>query len=191
MARSPARPSPRPPAGLGNLVSDVAGLGLSGTIERFAGRLGVPDPRLTVPQSQLIVTHKASTLGSAIGISIGCLLGMLPLLFLGEDEDERAVGRLVQSPKFVAAATRAFVKLDRRGTGALDLDDLARALAELHASLEGLPYERGDAPSREEAEAVMQRFDVDGSGTLDVDEFVAMAQALFRNTYSSKQGDGE
>lgn len=75
-------------AGLGNMLSDVMGVGLGGVIESFAARLGVEAPPLTRAQQQLTVSRFTVHAGSAIGISIGCLIGMFPLLLLNRDEEE-------------------------------------------------------------------------------------------------------
>ena len=75
-------------AGLGNMMSDVMGVGLGGVIESFAARLGVEAPPLTRAQQQLRVSRFTVHAGSAIGISIGCIIGMFPLLLLNRDEEE-------------------------------------------------------------------------------------------------------
>jgi len=69
-------------AGLGNLMSDVCGLKAGGAIEILAAKLGLPDPGLTVAQLKLASVKRTSLLAGALGISIGCLLGMCPLLFI-------------------------------------------------------------------------------------------------------------
>jgi hypothetical protein len=69
-------------AGIGNTISDIAGLGLGGVVEDFCARLGLPTPSLTPEQMMLKETRVAKTVGSSIGVTIGCLLGMLPLLFM-------------------------------------------------------------------------------------------------------------
>ncbi|GAA6093254.1 transmembrane protein 65 isoform X3 [Tachysurus ichikawai] len=74
-------------AALGNLVSDLAGLGLAGYVEALAARLGMQIPDLTPKQADMWQTRLSSHLGKAIGVTIGCLLGMFPLFFLN-DEDE-------------------------------------------------------------------------------------------------------
>jgi hypothetical protein len=69
-------------AGLGNLISDICGLGVGDTIERWCHKIGLREPQMTELQKisrQAANTRKAA---SVIGISIGCLIGMLPLLFI-------------------------------------------------------------------------------------------------------------
>ena len=69
-------------AGLGNLISDVLGLGLADTIEQQAGRLGVKEPRLAKEQLRMPVIRWVCAAGATVGVVVGCLLGMVPLLFL-------------------------------------------------------------------------------------------------------------
>ncbi|MFT7811744.1 transmembrane protein 65-like isoform X2 [Arapaima gigas] len=75
-------------AALGNLVSDLAGLGLAGYVEALASRLGMQIPDLTPKQADMWQTRVSSHMGKAIGVTIGCILGMFPLLFLKENDDE-------------------------------------------------------------------------------------------------------
>ncbi|XP_034561556.1 transmembrane protein 65 [Notolabrus celidotus] len=75
-------------AALGNLVSDLAGLGLAGYVEALASKLGFHGPDLTPKQADMWQTRVSSHMGKAIGVTIGCILGMFPLLFLGDDNDK-------------------------------------------------------------------------------------------------------
>ncbi|CAL8467827.1 g7365 [Coccomyxa elongata] len=72
-------------AGLGNLISDVIGLGMAEPVQARMGRWLKVKP-LTVQQTQLWQTRAARFSGSSLGISIGCLLGMTPLLFMKPKE---------------------------------------------------------------------------------------------------------
>uniref|UniRef100_UPI00358E71E0 transmembrane protein 65 isoform X2 n=1 Tax=Myxine glutinosa TaxID=7769 RepID=UPI00358E71E0 len=76
-------------AALGNLVSDLAGLGLAGYVEVLAGKVGFPGPHLTPKQTDMWQTRVTSHLGRALGITVGCLFGMFPLLFLSDHEDDK------------------------------------------------------------------------------------------------------
>uniref|UniRef100_A0A9J7ZRN6 Transmembrane protein 65 n=1 Tax=Cyprinus carpio carpio TaxID=630221 RepID=A0A9J7ZRN6_CYPCA len=76
-------------AALGNLVSDLAGLGLAGYVEALATRFGMQIPDLTPKQVDMWQTRVTSHMGKAIGITIGCILGMFPLLFLSDDDDDK------------------------------------------------------------------------------------------------------
>ncbi|XP_054619095.1 transmembrane protein 65 [Dunckerocampus dactyliophorus] len=75
-------------AALGNLVSDLAGLGLAGYVEALASKLGMQVPDLTPKQADMWQTRVSSHSGKAIGVFIGCILGMFPLFFIGDDEEK-------------------------------------------------------------------------------------------------------
>ena len=74
-------------AGLGNMISDVAGVGLGDTIEGACIRLGMAAPALTAAQAGASSTRWVKTGSSVVGIAVGCLLGMCPLLFLDNRKD--------------------------------------------------------------------------------------------------------
>ena len=69
-------------AGLGNAISDVAGIGLADHVESLFGRMGIPQAKLNKNQLRLGTTRFAKTFGASVGVTIGCLLGMFPLLFI-------------------------------------------------------------------------------------------------------------
>ena len=69
-------------AAWGNLVSDVFGLALAGYIEAFAAKFGLSTPDISPKQSDMMVTRLAAAIGRTIGIVLGCILGMVPLMFL-------------------------------------------------------------------------------------------------------------
>lgn len=74
-------------AALGNLISDVAGVGSAGYIELLVSKLGVTPPDLSAEQSHTQAVRWAVNLGRIVGITVGCLLGMLPLLFYSVDDE--------------------------------------------------------------------------------------------------------
>ncbi|XP_056458034.1 transmembrane protein 65-like isoform X2 [Gadus macrocephalus] len=76
-------------AALGNLVSDLAGLGLAGYVEVLACRLGMQIPDLNPKQADMWQTRVSSHAGKGIGVGIGCILGMFPLLFFKDDEKKK------------------------------------------------------------------------------------------------------
>lgn len=80
-------------AALGNTVSDVVGLSLGGIIETFARKVGIPDPQLSKAQANMSITHWCNFFASAAGITIGCLLGMFPLLFMNHSDDDDAADK--------------------------------------------------------------------------------------------------
>ncbi len=71
-------------AALGNTISDFLGIGLSGAITQFGDKLGLPNPQLTSGQSNLPLVKIVAVSSSCICITIGCLTGMTPLLFLSQ-----------------------------------------------------------------------------------------------------------
>ncbi|XP_064486858.1 transmembrane protein 65-like [Ornithodoros turicata] len=74
-------------AGLGNAISDAAGIGSAWYVEKLATRVGVQAPKLTPAQMEMSATRWSSNIGRAVGVFVGCLLGMFPLLFLSSKED--------------------------------------------------------------------------------------------------------
>jgi len=75
-------------AALGNMISDVAGIGLAGYVEVLAARVGIEEPKLKPAQVTMWQTRFSSHFGRAIGIVIGCIIGMFPLLFYKQKESE-------------------------------------------------------------------------------------------------------
>lgn len=74
-------------AGLGNALSDVAGVGSAYNVERIADKVGVKAPKLSLVQLQMPRTRWATQIGRAIGVAIGCIIGMFPLLFIPHKVD--------------------------------------------------------------------------------------------------------
>eukprot|EP01060_Flectonema_neradi_P018300 TRINITY_DN25101_c0_g1_i1.p1 TRINITY_DN25101_c0_g1~~TRINITY_DN25101_c0_g1_i1.p1 ORF type:complete len:269 (+),score=39.04 TRINITY_DN25101_c0_g1_i1:42-809(+) len=72
-------------AGLGNMCSDIAGLSLSRTIEDYSAKMGIRPHKLTRPQFKQIRVRIVTLLSSTLGIAVGCLIGMFPLLFIHDD----------------------------------------------------------------------------------------------------------
>jgi hypothetical protein len=80
-------------AALGNLISDVVGVGSAGYVEALVGKIGVDPPNITPAQAISYKCRWTSALGRALGIMVGCLIGMFPLLFIdshreSENSDE-------------------------------------------------------------------------------------------------------
>ncbi|KAG7384670.1 Transmembrane protein 65 [Phytophthora pseudosyringae] len=87
-------------AALGNTVADVVGLSLGGVIEPMARRLGIPDPMLSKAQATMSATLWCNFVASAGGITLGCLIGMIPLLFMNHDAyEEEQMGEPVSRNK--------------------------------------------------------------------------------------------
>merc|ERR1712004_366938 len=75
-------------AGLGNLVSDVIGVGTAGYVEVLASKIGIVSPDITPEQADAWQTRWMIALGRGVGISVGCFIGMFPLLFIGNKDEE-------------------------------------------------------------------------------------------------------
>ncbi|CAI2351179.1 unnamed protein product [Caenorhabditis sp. 36 PRJEB53466] len=76
-------------AALGNLISDIAGVGLAHYVEVAVQRVGIKHPVLTSEQLESGKARFTTNAARAAGLTIGCLIGMFPLLFFGDDEDEK------------------------------------------------------------------------------------------------------
>uniref|UniRef100_A0A671F704 Transmembrane protein 65 n=1 Tax=Rhinolophus ferrumequinum TaxID=59479 RepID=A0A671F704_RHIFE len=61
---------------------------LAGYVEALASRLGLSIPDLTPKQVDMWQTRVSTHLGKAVGVTIGCILGMFPLIFLGVGEED-------------------------------------------------------------------------------------------------------
>mmetsp|Transcript_11959 Transcript_11959/g.13058 ORF Transcript_11959/g.13058 Transcript_11959/m.13058 type:complete len:544 (+) Transcript_11959:200-1831(+) len=77
-------------AAIGNIISDLAGIGAGAYIENFCATvLKLPVPKLNSAQRQLRSVRMASTAGMAAGMTIGCVLGMVPLLFIDSNKADK------------------------------------------------------------------------------------------------------
>ncbi|XP_070491628.1 transmembrane protein 65 isoform X1 [Chironomus tepperi] len=75
-------------AALGNTISDVLGIGSAVYVERIVEVIGIKPPDLTPVQLEMKSARRASNFGRVFGIVVGCLLGMIPLMFMKSKEDE-------------------------------------------------------------------------------------------------------
>lgn len=73
-------------AALGNIVSDLGGVALGTLIEAMCAKLGLPVPHLSTAQRSLRSVRFAGQFGTAIGLTIGCIIGMFPLLFINKED---------------------------------------------------------------------------------------------------------
>lgn len=70
-------------AGFGNLLSDICGVFAGDSVEAAAKKAGMEEPDLSDEQADHRKTKLVKAFSSALGISIGCILGMVPLLWIG------------------------------------------------------------------------------------------------------------
>ncbi|XP_052868850.1 transmembrane protein 65 [Anopheles cruzii] len=75
-------------AALGNTISDVIGIGSAFYVEKLAEMSGVKPPKLSPIQLEMKSSRRAANLGRVVGITVGCLLGMCPLLFKSDDKEK-------------------------------------------------------------------------------------------------------
>lgn len=66
-------------AGLGNLLSDVAGVAAAGTIERRVKAMGCAEPAMSDERASRSDVSYARIIGAMVGVSVGCVIGMAPL----------------------------------------------------------------------------------------------------------------
>ncbi|KAI4460923.1 transmembrane protein 65 [Holotrichia oblita] len=75
-------------AALGNTFSDILGIGTAFYVERLANKVGYSPPRLSPMQMDLPVSRNFANLGRVLGVTLGCILGMVPLLFFRRSEKD-------------------------------------------------------------------------------------------------------
>ncbi|KAL1495072.1 hypothetical protein ABEB36_010548 [Hypothenemus hampei] len=75
-------------AAMGNTVSDILGIGTAFYVERLANRIGFSPPKLSPVQMDMNCSRNAANGGRVLGVTIGCILGMCPLLFRRHHDDE-------------------------------------------------------------------------------------------------------
>jgi len=136
-------------AGLGNLVSDVVGIQASTVIENVAAKR-LPEPGLSPAQLGTSSARVAVAVASMIGISIGCVLGMCPLLFMEDDATKRL--------------REVFAAIDVDGTGTIEVGELDRFVHKLGLDLDRVALEK-----------VFVEIDADRSRSLSFDEFRVLA----------------
>ena len=95
-------------AAIGNIISDLAGIGLGATIEDFcANRLKLPVPDLSTAQRQLRSVRFANQFGMAAGMTFGCILGMFPLLFIDDKKVQNLKKKAHLEELFMDVVTEA------------------------------------------------------------------------------------
>lgn len=75
-------------AALGNTISDILGIGSAFYVERLANRIGYSPPKLSPIQMEMSCSRNSANLGRVLGVTLGCILGMCPLLFLNKKQKD-------------------------------------------------------------------------------------------------------
>lgn len=76
-------------AACGQMISDTCGVCFGGFIERLASKMGLPRAHLTDEQLQLQKVKNVGIFGAAVGVLLGCGLGMTSLFFKDLEKAER------------------------------------------------------------------------------------------------------
>lgn len=104
-------------AAIGNIISDLAGIGMGSAIEDFcANRLKLPVPNLSSAQRTLRSARSASNLGMAVGMTIGCVIGMFPLLFIDTTKVEHMKKKVLLENLFQDVVQEAKTLIEAEST---------------------------------------------------------------------------
>jgi len=117
-------------AALANTFADVLGISIGNAVEALTGRLGL-QARLSPAQAELPIVRRVGIVAASIGITVGCLLGMTPLLFIDHERKtvKEALARIETDGAF--EAHDLFVVLVDAGVPVENEDVLQKALDEL------------------------------------------------------------
>ena len=148
-------------AALGNLVSDICGIGFSGTIDAAAGKLGLPDPKLTRAQEQAPRIRWIRILASMIGITLGGILGMFPLLF-NKQHDHHLLA--------------VFRAIDTDNSGQVEIKELKNVFKTLGISVD-----------EAELNELFEFVDKDKNGAIDFEEFCVLVEGFIARSKKKKQ----
>ncbi|KAG5464540.1 hypothetical protein LSCM1_00730 [Leishmania martiniquensis] len=105
-------------AAMGNVCSGVLGMQLHGLIDKAVQKLNFNTPVLTEDQMKDRRVFLAGHLGGTVGIMLGLILGMLPLLFLDGDTSEKSDYAMFQ-------------RWDVNSSGFVELPEFEKVLREL------------------------------------------------------------
>lgn len=123
-------------AGMGGIVSGVAGIQVHGLAERWTR---AAPPPLTLEQQRSPWVGRSERVGNTLGMSIGLLIGMTPLLFLGKHTEEEAQEESRAEERLKAAAERHRIrKTERSELRQQESHDRTRHLSEEEQALQVL-----------------------------------------------------
>lgn len=72
---------------------------------RFANHIGLPNPHLTRKQTGAQVVKNVKMASGILGVMVGCVFGMLPLLIMKRDESANYEAKKAAAAAAAAAAT--------------------------------------------------------------------------------------
>ena len=154
-------------AGLGNTLSDIVGIQAGGMIEALSDKMGIRDPELTLEQLKSQTVRMLTVLASMLGITIGCLLGMFPLLFIDDEKDLDKTLRVI------------FDSIDKDKSGTLELKELD--------SLFDLLQQGKHIESKQQACDFMRSCGFDEDDSLTFEEFKMLFSAFVQKSTLEKE----
>lgn len=83
-------------AAFGNTFSDILGIGTAFYVERIANRIGFSPPKLSPIQMDMKCSRNSANFGRVLGVTIGCCLGMCPLLFKKKKDEKEDIVEVVK-----------------------------------------------------------------------------------------------
>eukprot|EP00759_Apiculatamorpha_spiralis_P031763 PhF_6_TR3356/c0_g1_i1/m.4764 len=92
-------------AALGNVVSGSFGIQAHGILDRVWQQYGPEEPRLTHEQLESRVVFLARHMGGTFGVTLGLVIGMVPLLFLSDPEERQASHQYAELVSKVSVVT--------------------------------------------------------------------------------------
>jgi len=138
-------------AAIGNTVSDCGGVFCAEYIEHQARRFNIERAQLSPWQERLAIVRIYNSLGSVVGVIIGCILGAFPLLFL--DNENFNIAR------------KAFAYTNKAHEGCIAPQDLQQFFAGINLNL-----------TEEQVVEFISEHDHNGDGSLDENEFIELFQ---------------
>ena len=91
---------------------------------------------MSLKQKEMAITRFSGNFGRAVGVTIGCLLGMFPLLFLGGRDDDECQGEGEKANTVTVESEAVAVVSSQAGSPAAEVSTLSMTTAE-SASVEG------------------------------------------------------
>jgi hypothetical protein len=82
-------------AGLGQAVSDGAGITIQGSIDAYADKMGLPNPNLTPEQAAMPRVLFWQQVFRTVGIILGCLCGLMPVILFDTGNRPRLYDQLL------------------------------------------------------------------------------------------------
>jgi len=190
-------------AAMGQIVSDVSGTLSGGAVEAIATSLGLPHAGLTRAQLGLRQVKVSGTLGAAVGVGCGCVVGMSCLLFMDLEKAERLKKKVELRTLYATLMEEGHKSIGAEHCALFLLDEPYDSKAEpkragedegedgegggLGLFLTSLGW-KGKEPTKQELDRTFKEIDVDQSGAVSS---VELYQALRTQGWTAELGDVE